>query len=697
MGNKANRLINEKSPYLLQHAYNPVDWHPWGREAFERAERENKPVFLSIGYSTCHWCHVMERESFEDEETASLMNSVFISIKVDREERPDLDHLYMTVCQMLTGTGGWPLTIIMTPDKRPFFAGTYIPRTSRFGRMGLMELVPRVSELWTQGRRNVMDSAEKVMEALKSLEIPSPGEDLDAGMLDKAYDELTRSFDRLHGGFGSSPKFPSPHNLLFLLRYWNRTGRTDALEMAEQTIRAMHQGGVYDQIGFGFHRYSTDREWLVPHFEKMLYDQALMAIACIEAGQATGKDYYGRSAREIFTYVMRDMTSPEGGFYSAEDADSEGEEGRFYLWKEKEILDVLGKDDGELFVKFFSIRRDGNFRDELTGKTTGWNILHVRADLSKWAEDIKMPVHIVEEKVASLRQRLFNAREDRPHPAKDDKILTDWNGLMIAALARGAQVLGDRACLDAAVKSAEFILDCLRKPGGRLLHRYRDGEAAIPAHLDDYAFLVWGLIELYEASFDAAFLKSALELNEDMISNFWDHDKGGFFFTAVDGEKLLVRKKEAGDAAVPSGNAVSMLNMLRLSRFTGRADLDQRAAETGRAFSGQVQQAPSAFTFLMSAVDFALGPSYEIVISGGSNSPDTFEMLSALRKNFIPNKSVILRPLDVDEPHIVNLAEFIKAHGGKDNRATAYICLNNICKTPTNDPAEMLKLLGVRK
>jgi uncharacterized protein len=697
MENKANRLINEKSPYLLQHAHNPVDWHPWGKEAFEKAEKETKPIFLSIGYSTCHWCHVMERESFEDEEVASLMNSAFISIKVDREERPDLDSVYMTICQMLTQSGGWPLTIIMTPDKRPFFAGTYIPKNTRFGRMGLIELIPRIHEIWTKGHRNVIDSANQVVEAMKSLEDPAPGGDLSAASLDKAYNELARSFDGLHGGFGSAPKFPSPHNLFFLLRYCRRTGQKNALGMVEQTIRSMRQGGIFDQIGFGFHRYSTDREWLVPHFEKMLYDQALIAISCLETYQTIGVDYYADIAREIFTYVLRDMTSPEGGFYSAEDADSEGEEGRFYLWQEKEINDILGKDNSELLMRYFSMKPGGNFRDESTGKATGLNIPHVGADSSRLAEDLKMSVSAIEEKVAALREVLFTARESRPHPFKDDKILTDWNGLMIAALARGAQVLGDQACLETAIKAADFLLSHVRERNGRLLHRYRNGEAAIRAHLDDYAFLIWGLIELYEAGFDAAFLERALELNADMISLFWDHERGGLFFTAIDGEKLLVRKKEANDAAMPSGNAVAMLNMLKLARFTGQSNLEQRAAEIGRAFSGQVQHMPSAYSFLLTSVDFAIGPAYEVVISGRSHGSDTIEMLSALRKRFVPNKTLILRPAEIAKPPIDSLAEFVRAYTTRNDKATAYVCQNNTCKAPVNDPSEMLELLGVKK
>jgi uncharacterized protein YyaL (SSP411 family) len=697
MENKTNRLINEKSPYLLQHARNPVDWHPWGEEAFDLAQREDRPIFLSIGYSTCHWCHVMAHECFEDEAVAALMNRAFISLKVDREERPDLDHIYMTVCQMLTGSGGWPLTIIMTPDKRPFFAGTYIPKNNRFGRMGLIELIPRIQEVWTKGRRNVMDSADQVIAVLKNLEEPAPGRDPGVSVLDKAYNELARSFDSSYGGFGTAPKFPSPHNLLFLLRQWNRTGSHDALVMVEQTVRAMRQGGIYDQIGFGFHRYSTDREWLVPHFEKMLYDQALIAVACLEVYQASSDQSYAQIAREIFTYVLRDMTSPEGGFYSAEDADSEGEEGKFYLWGEKEIFDILGKADGELLMRFFSMKKEGNFRDESAGRTTGLNIPHIKSHLTKTAEDHKLSARAIEEKINSLRGLLFNARESRPHPYKDDKILTDWNGLMIAALAKGAQVLEDQACLEAAIKAAGFILDRLREPDGRLLHRFRDGEAGITANLDDYAFFIWGLLELYEASFDAAYLKAALELNKDMISLFWDSEKGGLFFTPKDGEKLLIRKKEAHDAAVPSGNAVAMLNMLRLARFTGRPDLDEKAAEIGRAFSAQIEQMPSAHSFFMTAIDFAQGPAYEVVISGNSKNRDTIEMISALRRNFIPSKTVMLRPAEIAEPSIDSLAEFVKGHSIIDQKATAYVCLKNACKTPTTDPMEMLKLLGVSK
>ncbi|MBK5102026.1 MAG: thioredoxin domain-containing protein, partial [Desulfobacteraceae bacterium] len=386
---RPNRLIEEKSPYLLQHAHNPVDWYPWGDEAFKRAEEEDKPIFLSIGYSTCHWCHVMEKESFEDSEVAKLMNDTFISIKVDREERPDLDNFYMTVCQILTGSGGWPLNIVMTPDKKPFFAATYIPKESRFGRTGIMKLVPRIKEIWLGRRSEVLNSAAKIIEALKGMEKGSAGADIDSAVLKKAYQELVTRFDKEYGGFSDAPKFPTPHNFLFLLRYWRRFKDEVALEMVEKTLQAMRQGGIYDQVGYGFHRYSTDKEWLLPHFEKMLYDQALLAMAYLETFQATGNENYGSAAREIFAYVMRDMTSPEGGFYSAEDADSEGVEGKFYLWKEQEILQILEKKDADLIIRVFNVERMGNFKEETTGKKRGANILHLKKPLSQIASELR--------------------------------------------------------------------------------------------------------------------------------------------------------------------------------------------------------------------------------------------------------------------------------------------------------------------
>ncbi|MDQ7785669.1 MAG: thioredoxin domain-containing protein, partial [Desulfomonilaceae bacterium] len=507
-----NRLLNEKSPYLLQHAYNPVDWYPWGPEAFEKARTEQKPIFLSIGYSTCHWCHVMEHESFENEETAALMNGTFVSIKVDREERPDLDHLYMSVAQMMTGRGGWPLNVIMTPDKRPFFAGTYFPKESRFGRIGMDDLCNRIAELWSTRRDEVLQSAGKIVSAIRQVPDEQPGEAPDKSVLESAFRQLSQRFDPRRGGFGEAPKFPTPHNMLFLLRYWKRTGDSSALHMVEKTLEALRRGGVYDHVGFGFHRYSTDAEWLVPHFEKMLYDQAMLATAYLEAYQATGNDLYGRTADEIFTYVLRDMTSPQGGFYSAEDADSEGEEGKFYVWTLEEVRRILDDEEAEAVTEAFSLTADGNFREEATGRITGANIPHMRKSLDQVARTLDIPVEHARDLVERARRKLFEAREKRIHPHKDDKILTDWNGLMIAALAKGARVLGKPEYARAAAQAADFILGTLRSGDGRLLHRYRDGEAGLPAHVDDYAFFIWGLLELYEASFEVKYLKTALDL-----------------------------------------------------------------------------------------------------------------------------------------------------------------------------------------
>ena len=689
--NRPNRLIKEKSPYLLQHAYNPVDWHAWNEETFEKARAENKPVFLSIGYSTCHWCHVMEKESFEDAEVAALMNEAFVSIKVDREERPDIDHVYMTVCQMMTGSGGWPLTIVMTPDKKPFFAATYIPKGSRFGRTGMMELLPRIREVWTSRQNDVLESAENMTKALQSMEKENPGELLDLSVLDKAYQELSERFDKTYGGFSGPPKFPTPHNFFFMLRYWRRTGRQEALEMVEKTLQEIRWGGIFDQIGLGFHRYSTDREWLVPHFEKMLYDQAMLALAYLETYQATGNTGYSDTAKEIFTYVLRDMRSPEGGFYSAEDADSEGVEGKFYVWTEQELREILPPDEADLFVRVFHVQRNGNFREEASGESLGTNILYTGKSFADIASEVRLPVKEIESKIDSARFRLFEARERRIHPHKDDKILTDWNGLMIAALARGAQVLGDKAYSDAAEGAVEFLLKKLRKPDGRLLHRFREGEAGVAAHLDDYAFLVWGLIETYEATFDARFLKTALELNKDMIRHFWDQQGGGLYFTSDDAENLIVRNKEVYDGALPSGNAVAMLNLLRLGRFTGEADLEDRAFKLQRGFSQQVRQFPSGYTQFLSAVDFSLGSSHEVVISGALGAK---EMLNALRSRFSPNQVLVFRPAGDESAGIDAVAPFAKKYAPIDGKATAYVCSGHSCKDPTTEVKDLLALLG---
>ena len=691
--NRPNHLIHEKSPYLLQHAYNPVEWYPWCDEAFEKAQRENKPIFLSIGYSTCHWCHVMEKESFEDPEVARLMNDAFVSIKVDREERPDLDHIYMTVCQIMSGGGGWPLTIVLTPEKEPFFSATYIPKHSRFGRAGMVELIPKIKEVWEARRHEVFQSAKSVTNALQRLEQGTSGEAMDRPVLDKAYEELAKRFDRTYGGFGRAPKFPTAHNFLFLLRYWKRTGKESALAMVEKSLQEIRFGGVYDQVGFGVHRYSTDREWLVPHFEKMLYDQAMLALAFVEAYQATGKDVYAQTAREIFQYVLRDMQSPEGGFHSAEDADSEGVEGKFYVWTEEELRHVLDKEEADTLCKVFHVQDGGNFREEATGKNTGANILYPGKALSEIAAELGIPAEKLEKTLELTRTKLFEAREKRVHPHKDDKILTDWNGLMIAALAQAAQVLGDTGYADAGATAAEFVLKRLRRPDGRLLHRYRDGEAGITAHLDDYAFTIWGLTQLYEATFQVPYLETALELNEDMLKHFWDDLGGGFFFTPDDGESLIIRKKEIYDGALPSGNAVAVLNLLRLARLTGRSDLDEKAAKTLAAFSKPIHELPSGYTQFLTAVDFAIGPSYEVVVAGPPPGSDTAEMLKALRNRFMPNKVLLFRPSEEPSPEITRLAPFTAQQRPVDGKATAYVCVEGACKMPTTDITDMLALM----
>ncbi|MCR4343938.1 MAG: thioredoxin domain-containing protein [Candidatus Scalindua sp.] len=690
-----NRLKLEKSPYLLQHADNPVDWYPWGPEAFEKARKENKPIFLSIGYSTCHWCHVMAHESFEDPEVARLMNEVFICIKVDREERQDIDNIYMRVCQMMTGSGGWPLTILMTPDKKPFFAGTYIPMESQHGRLGMLDLIPRIKEVWDTQHDEIVKSADQITEKLNMIAQSSSGSELDKSTLKTAYEQLSERYSEQYGGFGNAPKFPSPQNLLFLLRYWQSTNDEKALMMVVKTLQSMQNGGIYDHIGFGFHRYSTDSHWLVPHFEKMLYDQAMLAMAYIEAYQATGIKEFEETAKEIFTYVMRDMTDKKGGFYSAEDADSEGVEGKFYVWTEDEIRQVLKGDEADLIINVYSIDRTGNFRDEASGENTGANILYLEKSLTEVAFKNKESVDGLKERVEAARQKLFAVRNKRIHPHKDDKILTDWNGLMIAALAKGAQAFNEPKYAEAAKRAADFILTGMHREDGRILHRYRDGHTAILANADDYAFIIWGLLELYETVFDVHYLKTALDLNREMIKYFWDEKNGGFYFTADDAEELIVRQKEIYDGAIPSGNSVAVLNLFRLARITANTDYEDKANKIMLAFSKDVESAPSGYTQMMVALGFGIGPSYEIVIVGNPESEDTKDMLRSLRKHFIPYKVVLLKRSDQETADITSIAEYTEYHSSFDGKATAYVCLDFACKMPVTNTEEMLKLLNV--
>ena len=690
----ANHLRNETSPYLRQHADNPVDWYPWGLEAFEKAQQEDKPVFLSIGYSTCHWCHVMAHESFEHPEVAKLMNETFVSIKVDREERPDIDSVYMKACQVMRGTGGWPLTVILTPDKKPFFAATYVPRESRFGLEGLTELIPRIRDVWATRRAEAVSLSDRITGLLQQTRQDTAGEDLGEATLKLAFEQLAGSFDEQHGGFSAAPKFPTPTNLLFLLRYWKRSGDAKALDMVEKTLQAMRRGGIYDHVGFGFHRYSTDSQWLLPHFEKMLYDQAMVAMAYTEAYQATRKEDYRQTAREIFTYVLRDMTGPEGGFFSAEDADTEGEEGKFYLWTQEQVREALGDGEADLVNKVFNVQKDGNFAGEATGKKNGANILHLMKPLEEIASDLNLSPKELRARLNAARQRLFSYRDKRVHPMKDDKVLTDWNGLMIAALAKGAQAFDDPQYAKVACGAADFILGSMRKADGRLWHRHRGQWTGVDASLPDYAFLVWGLIELYEATFDTTHLRFALELTGDMVKHFWDKHGGGLYLVPDDGEALLVRKKDIHDTALPSANSVAMLNLLRLARLTGNPDLEEKAAELGRAFSGSVKDSPAAHTQLMVALDFAIGPSYEVVIAGKSRAEDTEAMARELRRRFLPNKVVLFNRSGRQPSEIAKLAEFTKNQSSIGGKATAYVCVNHGCKSPTTDINKMLELLN---
>lgn len=687
-GTHYNRLVFEQSPYLLQHAGNPVDWHPWGEEAFEKARREDKPVFLSIGYSTCHWCHVMEVESFENEEVAALMNRDFISIKVDREERPDIDQIYMAVTQAMTGSGGWPMTVVMTPDKKPFFAGTYFPRKSRYGRPGMLELLPNLARAWKTRRPDVLKSADEIAAAVGKQSAGSFGANMTKATLDLAFRQFSARFDSKRGGFSRGTKFPSPHNLSFLLRYWRRTGNAQALEMVETTLREMRRGGIFDHVGFGFHRYSTDPEWFTPHFEKMLYDQAMLAIAYIEAHQATGKEEYARTAREIFTYVLRDMTAPEGGFYSAEDADSEGEEGKFYVWSEDEIRSILGDEEGELYLRVYNTKARGNWNE---GRKDRTNILHLNGPLGELAEKMESSEEELRARLEASRQKLFEVREKRVHPFKDDKILTDWNGLMVVALAKAGRVLDEPRYTQAARKAMDFILNELRDEAGRLRHRFRQGQVGLPAQVEDYAYVIWGLLELYEASFTVRYLEAAIELNETLIEHYWDNERGGFYQTADDGEKLLTRLKTIYDGARPSGNSVSALNLLKLGRITANSSWESKSEEIMRAFAGDVGGNPSAHAQLMSGLDFGIGPSYEIVIAGKEGADDTEAMIRALSSKFIPNMVVLFRPDGPEKPPISVIAEFTEFQKSLGGKATAYVCQNYACSAPTTDIAAMVK------
>ncbi|MBC7765273.1 MAG: thioredoxin domain-containing protein [Hyphomonadaceae bacterium] len=654
-----NKLINEKSPYLLQHAHNPVNWYPWGEQAFEKAKTEDKPIFLSIGYSTCHWCHVMERESFEHEDVAALLNANFISVKVDREERPDVDHIYMNVCQSLTGHGGWPLTIMMTADKVPFFAGTYFPRTDQRGMQGLMRILQNVVGLWQDNRSALTKVSNQILQMIQpSHSANSNG--LSEDVMHDAYEGLKAQFDSIYGGFDKAPKFPSPHNLFFLLRYYVHTGEGFALKMVEATLDAMAHGGIFDHIGFGFSRYSTDHKWLVPHFEKMLYDNALLAMAYLEAFQVMQKPGHSQVAEQIFTYVLRELTSPEGGFYAAEDADSEGVEGKFYVWTVEEVKQVLGDGPGEKFCQVYDITEQGNFE----GKNIP-NLIQKHVALQPMHEQI---------------ERLRLHRDKRIHPFKDDKILTAWNGLMIAAFAMGGRILAQEKYTQAAQNAVTFIHDHLVRADGRLLAGYRDGQAAHPAYADDYAFFVWGLLECFEATFDATYLKHAIHWTEQLITLFWDEQHDGFFVYGSDGEQLITRPKEIYDGAMPSGNSVMAYNFMRLARLTGQVQYEQKANQIMDAFGGQISNFPRGYTHAISAFLYTQAKSKEIVVVADQPSQLASEMLNLCRKHFTPFTQTIF--MTAQNAPIVEVAPFVKDYQPIEGKPTAYVCENYACQPP---------------
>lgn len=669
---KSNRLINEKSPYLIQHAYNPINWYPWGDEAFETAKREDKPIFLSIGYSTCHWCHVMAHESFEDENVAAILNKFFISIKLDREERPDIDSVYMTVCQALTGSGGWPLTIIMTHDQKPFFAGTYFPKTSRYGMPGLIEILESVATEWKNSKEKLINSSNNILKELNKFFISeSSNAKLSEKNLKNGYNQLLKSFDIKYGGFGKAPKFPTPHKLMFLLRYYKIYDETNALEMVETTLGSMYRGGLFDHIGYGFSRYSTDDKYLVPHFEKMLYDNALLVIAYLEAYEITKNPLYKDISIKSLEYVFRELTSNEGGFYCAQDADSEGEEGKYYVFTPDEIKIILGEEDGNYFNEYYDITDEGNFE--------GKSIPNLIKNSNYNKKD---------EKIDVLAQNILDYRNERYSLHKDDKILTSWNGLMIAALSKAYKVLEDERYLEYAKKAIDFIYNNLVDSKGRLFARYREKEAKYKAILDDYAFLTYGLIELYESSYEILYLKKAIDLTEAMIDLFFDEKNAGFFLYGKDSEKLIARPKELFDGAIPSGNSVAAYNLIRLARITGKSLFEEISKDVLDYIAGSIISEEINHSFFLIASSFALNKTKELicVIKDESEKEKIKDTLSDMQAF---NLTVIIKN-EENSSELEELIPYTKDYTLKDNKATYYLCEGNSCFPPTNNLNEIL-------
>ena len=678
----ANRLQHETSPYLLQHAYNPVDWWPWGDAAFAAARESDKPVFLSVGYSACHWCHVMERESFENEAIAEVMNRCFINIKVDREERPDVDQIYMTAVQLMTQRGGWPMSVFMTPDGRPFYGGTYWPPTSRMGMPGLKEILLKLHEYWSERRDEVLTSADSLVTAITQMSAPDVEQtELNDLLLRRAMQALLSSADRRHGGFGGAPKFPHPMDVRVLLRAWRRFGNDEALSIARLTLDKMAFGGIYDHLGGGFHRYATDDHWLVPHFEKMLYDNALLVPAYLEAWQTFSGEPQGsasvdyvRVVRETLDYVLREMTQPEGGFYSTQDADSEGEEGKFFVWTEEEVIEHLGPEDARAFNYCYDVTPRGNWE--------GHTILNRPKTDPQAAKVLGLDPGQLADTLARCRQKLFDIREQRVHPGRDDKVLVAWNGLMIAALSQATRVLDEPRYAAAAEAAAGFILEHMRDDRKFLLHSYKDGRAQINAFLDDYACLIDGLVELYQATFAPRWLTAAVELAEQMLARFADSQRGGFFYTADDHEQLITRTKDAHDSATPSGNGMAATALLKLGRITGRADLEEPAYRTLESLSGVMAEQPRAAGQALLALDFHLGQTPEIVLFDGDNVAETDDLLHKLNSKFLPNKVVVRSPDGA--PHKVPdaLQPLLADRTAVDGQLTAYVCEHGTCGLP---------------
>ncbi|AKC61792.1 thymidylate kinase [Clostridium sporogenes] len=676
IGKKTNRLIKEKSPYLLQHAHNPVDWYPWGEEAFEKAKIEDKPVFLSIGYSTCHWCHVMERESFEDEDVAEILNNNFISIKVDREERPDVDNIYMSFCQAYTGSGGWPLTILMTPDKKPFFAGTYFPKWGKYNIPGIMDILKSINKLWHEDKSKILESSNRILEQIERFQDNHGEDELEEYIIEEAAQTLIDNFDSKYGGFGTKPKFPTAHYILFLLRYYYFKKDEKVLDVINKTLTSMYKGGIFDHIGFGFSRYSTDNKWLVPHFEKMLYDNALLSMAYTEAYEATKNPLYKVVTEKILNYVKKSMTSEEGGFYSAEDADSEGVEGKFYLWTKKEIIDILGEEDGAFYCKLYDITSRGNFENK--------NIANlIQTDLKD--------VDNNKDKLERIREKLFEYREKRIHPHKDDKILTSWNALMIIAFCRAGRSFKNDNYIDIAKQSADFIIKNLMDENGTLYARIRDEERGNEGFIDDYAFFLWALIELYEASFDIYYLKKSIEVADSMIDLFWHKEKGGFYLYSKNSEKLIVRPKEIYDGAMPSGNAVASLALSLLYYITGEDKYKNLVDEQFKFFAANIKSGPMYHLFSVMAYMYNVSPVKEITLAYNEKDEAFYEFINEFNNRYIPFSIITLNDKSNE---IEKINKNLKDKAPIKDKTTVYICQNYACREPITDLEKFKSVLS---